>query len=29
VYEYEPNTWGPREVNERVAPSGGWQDPVI
>ena len=25
VYEYEPNTWGPREA-ERVTPEGGWQD---
>jgi glucose-6-phosphate 1-dehydrogenase len=27
VYEYEPNTWGPREV-ERVKPEGGWQNPI-
>jgi len=26
VYEYEPNTWGPREV-ERVVPPGGWSNP--
>ena len=28
VYEYEPNTWGPREVNQNVSPAGGWQNPV-
>jgi len=28
VYEYEPKTWGPREV-EAVTPPGGWQDPVV
>ena len=27
VYSYEPNTWGPREV-ERVTPEGGWRNPV-
>jgi glucose-6-phosphate 1-dehydrogenase len=29
VYEYEPNTWGPGEVNQLVSPPGGWQDPVV
>jgi glucose-6-phosphate 1-dehydrogenase len=29
VYEYEPNTWGPREVEQRVTPAGGWQNPVV
>jgi glucose-6-phosphate 1-dehydrogenase len=28
VFPYEPQTWGPREV-ERVTPPGGWQDPVM
>jgi glucose-6-phosphate 1-dehydrogenase len=28
VYEYEPKTWGPAEL-ERVTPPGGWNDPVI
>jgi len=28
VFAYEPNTWGPTEV-ESVAPPGGWQDPVL
>jgi glucose-6-phosphate 1-dehydrogenase len=26
VYQYQPNTWGPPEV-ERVTPTGGWQNP--
>ncbi|HEX5472988.1 MAG TPA: glucose-6-phosphate dehydrogenase [Lacipirellulaceae bacterium] len=29
VYEYEPNTWGPKEVDERICPPGGWQNPVV
>jgi glucose-6-phosphate 1-dehydrogenase len=29
VYEYEPSSWGPREVNERVVPPGGWENPVV
>jgi glucose-6-phosphate 1-dehydrogenase len=29
VFEYEPNTWGPSEVDQRVAPPGGWQNPVV
>ena len=28
VFEYEPKTWGPKEV-EQVMPPGGWQNPVI
>ena len=28
VYTYEPNTWGPREV-ERVTPEGGWHNPIV
>jgi glucose-6-phosphate 1-dehydrogenase len=28
VYPYEQKTWGPNEV-ERVAPPGGWQNPVV
>jgi glucose-6-phosphate 1-dehydrogenase len=27
-FEYEPNTWGPKEV-ERVTPLEGWQNPVL
>ena len=29
VYEYEPGTWGPREVDARVVPPGGWQNPTV
>ncbi len=29
VYEYEPGTWGPAEVEERIVPSDGWNNPVI
>jgi glucose-6-phosphate 1-dehydrogenase len=29
VYDYEPATWGPDEVAERVAPKGGWHNPTI
>jgi glucose-6-phosphate 1-dehydrogenase len=29
VHEYEPGTWGPKEVAARVSPPGGWQDPVM
>jgi len=28
VYEYEPKTWGPAEV-ERVTPPGGWHNPLV
>jgi glucose-6-phosphate 1-dehydrogenase len=27
VYEYEPGTWGPSEVDALIAPDGGWFDP--
>lgn len=27
VYDYEPQSWGPMEV-ERLTPPGGWQNPV-
>jgi glucose-6-phosphate 1-dehydrogenase len=29
VFEYDPNTWGPSEVDQRVAPAGGWQNPIV
>jgi glucose-6-phosphate 1-dehydrogenase len=29
VYEYEPNTWGPSEVDEKVSPTEGWQNPIV
>jgi glucose-6-phosphate 1-dehydrogenase len=28
VYEYEPGTWGPAEVEARVSPPGGWLSPA-
>ena len=29
VYEYEPGTWGPQEVDARVSPPGGWYNPTL
>jgi len=29
VCGYEPGTWGPKEVDSRVAPPGGWQNPTM
>jgi glucose-6-phosphate 1-dehydrogenase len=29
VSEYAPGTWGPSEVDQRVAPPGGWLNPVV
>jgi glucose-6-phosphate 1-dehydrogenase len=29
VHEYAPGTWGPAEAEQRVAPPGGWQNPVV
>ena len=29
VYQYEPGSWGPREVDGNVAPPGGWQNPIV
>jgi glucose-6-phosphate 1-dehydrogenase len=29
VYEYEPGTWGPGEVEQHVTPAGGWANPVV
>ena len=29
VYEYEPNTWGPAQIAEKVTPPEGWQNPVV
>jgi glucose-6-phosphate 1-dehydrogenase len=29
VYEYEPNTWGPREVEQKISPVGGWHNPTV
>ena len=29
VYEYEPNTWGPAQIAEKMTPPDGWQNPVV
>ena len=29
IYEYEPGTWGPREVDQKVSPPGGWANPIV
>jgi glucose-6-phosphate 1-dehydrogenase len=29
VYEYEPGTWGPSEVEQKVAPPSGLHNPVL
>src|SRR3989442_1077860 len=29
VSEYAPGTWGPKEVESRVSPPGGWQNPTV
>jgi glucose-6-phosphate 1-dehydrogenase len=29
IYDYEPKTWGPREVNNKVVPPGGWHNPIL
>jgi glucose-6-phosphate 1-dehydrogenase len=29
VFEYQPKTWGPPEVEKRVLPPGGWHNPVM
>jgi len=28
VYTYEPGTWGPAEVEEKIVPEDGWHNPV-
>jgi glucose-6-phosphate 1-dehydrogenase len=29
VFEYDPGTWGPSEVDQRVVPPGGWTNPKV
>lgn len=29
VYAYEPGTWGPKEVEQKMTPPGGWDNPVV
>jgi glucose-6-phosphate 1-dehydrogenase len=28
IFEYDPGTWGPSEVEQRVSPPGGWHNPT-
>ncbi len=28
LYEYDPGTWGPNEVDQKVSPPGGWENPT-
>jgi glucose-6-phosphate 1-dehydrogenase len=29
VYEYDPGTSGPKEVDAQISPPGGWQNPMV
>jgi glucose-6-phosphate 1-dehydrogenase len=29
VFEYDPGSWGPKEVDGRVSPRDGWQNPTV
>jgi len=29
VYDYEPNSWEPREVDQKVSPVRGWHNPTV
>src|SRR6516162_2978007 len=29
IYQYEPGTWGPSEVDQKVSPPGGWENPTV
>ncbi len=29
IFEYEPKTWGPSEVDKKVVPPGGWHNPLM
>ncbi len=29
VYDYEPSSWGPMEVERRVMPQNGWNNPIV
>jgi glucose-6-phosphate 1-dehydrogenase len=29
IYEYEPNTWGPSDADQKVSPAGGWENPTV
>jgi glucose-6-phosphate 1-dehydrogenase len=29
VYDYEPQCWGPAEVEQNFLPAGGWHNPTV
>jgi glucose-6-phosphate 1-dehydrogenase len=29
VYDYEPGTWGPAQVEQKIVPADGWHNPVV
>jgi glucose-6-phosphate 1-dehydrogenase len=29
VYEYEPHSWGPVEVEQKIIPQDGWHNPTL
>ena len=29
VYPYDANSWGPREVDQKVLPACGWHNPTV
>ncbi len=29
VFQYQPKTWGPAEVDQQLRPPGGWHNPVV
>jgi glucose-6-phosphate 1-dehydrogenase len=29
VYEYEPGSWGPKQVEAQMSPPGGWHNPTV
>lgn len=29
IFEYDPRTWGPSEVDQQIVPPGGWNNPVV
>jgi len=29
IYEYDKRTWGPDEVEQRISPPGGWDNPIV
>ena len=29
IKKYDPKNWGPSDVDQSVAPVGGWQNPIV